>query len=254
MTIDNKHLDLINADIDGEIGHADKSALDAFLTENDEGRALHAELAMLRDSIESVEAVSPPRHLRHVIMNSVKPTPRKTESPGFLQVLLATPALKYTATFAAGVILTLSAVSSDQFSNRALDDVTGLVGTIAEPVSGSLLNRVVVDNAKVTGSVSLRSAGSLLILDFDLVANGPIEIEADYSDRSIWFNGFGQLESSGTSISATTGSVSLGMEGKRRYAVYLHNGGEQRGVTVNLRFVAGEELVHETSLEYEPAE
>ena len=254
MTIDQKHIDLINADIDGEIGHADKSALDTFLAENDEGRALHAELATLCDSIESTESVSPPPHLRHVIMNSVKPTLRKTDSPGFLQVLLATPALKYSLTFAAGVILTLSAVSSDQFSNRAFDDVTGLVGTIAEPVSGSLLNSVVVDNAKVVGNVSLRSAGAMLILDFDLVANGPVEIEADYGDRSIWFNGFGQLESNGTIISAKSGSVSLGMDGKRRYAVYLHNGGERRGVTVNLRFVADGELVHEATLEYEPAE
>jgi hypothetical protein len=254
MAINQKHIDLINADIDGEIGHSDKDALSAFLAENDEGRALHDELATLSDSIESIESVSPPPHLRHVIMNSVKPAPRKTDSPGFLQVLLATPALKYSATFAAGVVLTLSAVSSDQFSNRAFDDVTGLVGTIAEPVSGSLLNSVVVDNAKIVGNVSLRSAGPMLILDFDLVANGPIEIEADYGDRSIWFNGFGQLESSGTTISAKSGSVSLGMEGKRRYAVYLRNGGEQRGVTVNLRFVAEGELVHEASLEYEPAE
>lgn len=254
MSVNQESIDLINADIDGEISHADKETLDAFLAENSEGHTLHSELATLRDSIESVEAVSPPPHLRHVIMNSVKPTPKKTRSPGFLQVLLATPALKYTATFAAGVILTLSAVSSDQFSNRAFDDVTGLVGTIADPVSGGILNSVVVDNANIVGRVSLRDAGSMLILDFDLVANGPVEIEADYGDRSIWFNGFGQLESNGTTISATSGSVSLGMEGKRRYAVYLRNGGEQRGVTVKLRFVAGGETIHEASLVYEPAE
>jgi hypothetical protein len=253
VAIEQKYSDLINADIDGEISPSDKDRLDALLLENDEARALHAELAALCGSIESIEAESPPPHLRHVIMNSVKPTHNKGNSPGFVQWLLAMPALKYSATFAAGVILTLSAVSSDQLSNRALDDVTGLVGTIADPISGDLLNTIAVDNAKVVGSVSLRSAGSLLILDFNLVTNGPVEIEADYADRTIWFNGFGQLESSGTTISAKSGSVSLGMEGKRRYAVYLHNGGEQRGVTVNLRFLAGGEIVHETSLKYEPA-
>jgi hypothetical protein len=93
----------------------------------------------------------------------------------------------------------------------------------------------------------------MLILDFDLVANGPVEIEADYADRTIWFNGFAQLESSGTTISAKTGSVTLEMEGKRRYAVYLQNSGE-RSVTINLRFVAGGEVVHETSLRYEPTQ
>lgn len=186
-------------------------------------------------------------------MNSVKPTPAKTESPGFLSVLLVTPALRYSATFAAGVFLTLSVISSDQVSNQAFDDVTGLVGTVSDPVHGDLINSMAIDAAAVAGSVSLRSAGPMLILDFNLVTDGPIEIEADYADKTIWFNGFGQTESTGTTISAKTGSVTLGMEGKRRYAVYLHNAGG-REVTVNLRFIAGGELVYEGSLDYEPAD
>jgi len=253
MTIEQKYIDLINADIDGEIEHADKGGLDAFLAENEEGRAMHAELVTLCGSIEAIEAISPPPHLRHVIVNSVKPTPAKTESPGVLEMLFASPALKYSGTFAAGVLLTLSIVSSDQISNQAFDDITGLVGTISDPISGNLVNSIAVDNAQIAGKVSLRSTGSMLILDFDLVANRPVEIEAEYADRTIWFNGFAQLESSGTTISAKSGSVTLGMEGKRRYAVYLQNGGE-RSVTVNLRFVAGGEVVHEASLKYEPEE
>jgi len=253
MSIEQKTIDLINADIDGEIEHADKSELDAVLAENDEARNLHREFAALAGSIESIEPVSPPPHLRHVIMNSVKPTPTRAVSPGFLQTLFASPTLRYSSTFAAGVLLTLSIISSDQISSQAFDDVTGLVGTISDPVSGNLVNSVAVDNAEVAGTVSLRTTGSMLILDFDLAANSPVEIEADYADRTIWFNGFAQLESSGTTISARSGSVTLGMEGKRRYAVYLQNGGE-RGVTVNLRFVAGGEVVHETSLKYEPTQ
>lgn len=253
MTIEQKYIDLINANIDGEISRADKDELDAFLLESDEARALHAELATLCESIESIEPESPPPHIRHVIMNSVKPTPAKAQSAGFLQVLLATPALRYSATFAAGALLALTAITSDQFSNRALDDVTGLVGTISNPISSELLNSVAVDNARVVGNVSLRSTGPMLILDFDLVADGPVNIEVDYPGRTIWFNGFGQLESSGTTIAVKSGSVSLSMEGKRRYAVYLRNEGEQHAGAVNLRFVAGGEVVHEASLNYEPA-
>ena len=202
MAITQEKMDLINAGIDGEISHQDEDRLAALLLENAEARALHAELQALCGSIESVEAVSPPPHLRHVIMNTIKPTPGKRRSPGFMEWLLAMPAFKYSATFAAGVILTLSAVSSDQHSNRALDDVTGLVGTIADPVRDDFLASTAVDNANVVGQVSLRSSGSMLILDFDLVANGPVEIDAQYPDRTIWFNGFGQLEASGTTISA----------------------------------------------------
>ena len=46
MTIEQKYIDLINADIDGEISDASKSELQAFLDENDEGRALLRKLGM----------------------------------------------------------------------------------------------------------------------------------------------------------------------------------------------------------------
>ena len=253
MAIEQKYTDLINADIDGEISANDRAALEAFLAENAEGRALHAELSSLCTSLDAVEPAEPPRHLRHVIMSSVNPPSPEPATPGMLQGLLAAPALRYAAIFAAGVFLTLSLVSSDQISNHAFDDVTGLVGSIADPVNAELVNSVSVDESQIAGTVSLRRAGTMLILDFDLVSTDSIEIEANCTDPSIWFNGFAQLESSGTSVSAKSGRVTLGMQGKRRYAVYLHNEGG-RQTTVNLQFKADGEVVHEASLDYEPAE
>lgn len=253
MAIDQKYQDLINADIDGEITAAESGELRVFLEESAEGRELHRELAAMFSTLENVEPEDPPPHLRHVIMSSVKPASVTPETPGFLQSLFAIPSLKYAATFAAGVFLALSLVNSGQVSNQAFDDVTGLVGTIAEPINADLESSVAIDETEVAGTVSLRSSGSMLILDFDLTAMEPVEIEADYTDNTIWFNGFAQLESSGTTVSAETGRIRLGMEGKRRYAVYLHNEGS-RETTVSLRFMADGEVVREASLDYAPAE
>ena len=258
MAIDEKYTDLIHAEIDGEISDAEKAELQTFLAGNAEARTLHEDLSALCSILESVESEEPPRHMRYVIMNAVKPLgtqPVKTPSGflGSLKGLFAAPALRYATVFAAGVALTLSLVNSGQISNRVFDDVTGLVGTVANPIDAKLENSVSVTETEVSGTVSLRSMGSMLILDFDLVAKDPIEIAADYTDKTIWFNGFAQLESSGTTISADTGRVTLQMEGKRRYAVYLHNAGG-RETTVNLRFMAGGDVVHETSLNYEPLE
>lgn len=182
-------------------------------------------------------------------MNSVRLTKPEKSSPGFLQMLFATPALGYAATFAAGVVLTMSLMNSGQISIRAFDDVTGLVGTVSDPIDTDRAGAVAIDEPAVAGTVVLRSTGNMLILDFDLVARQPIEIEAEYTDKTIWFNGFAQLESSGTTISAETGRIRLGMDGKRRYAVYLHNAGS-RGTTVKLRFRADGKVVHEASLDY----
>lgn len=251
MAIEQKYIDLINAAIDGEISDAERADLEAFLDGSAEGRKLHDELSSFCAALDGVEPEYPPPYLRHVIMNSITPARAAEESPGFLQILLATPALKYAATFAAGVFLTLSIVNSGQVSNRAFDDVAGLVGTMADPVNARLASSISVDEIDLAGTVSLRSAGSLLILDFDLVSKDHVEVEADYSDPSIWFNGFAQLESTGTSVSAEAGRVRLGMQGKRRYAVFLHNKGG-RQTSVSLRFTANGEVIHEARLDYTP--
>jgi hypothetical protein len=253
MTIEQKYIDLINADIDGEISASDKAELRTFLDENAEGQALHTELSSLSATLHGVESEEPPPHLRHVIMNSVKPARTKEKDRGFLRILFATPAVKYSVTFAAGVFLTLSIVNSNQISDRAFDDVTGLVGTVAEPIDAAVANSISVTKPDLAGTVSLRNKDSMLILDFDLVAKNHIDIEANYTDRSIWFNGFAQLESEGTTISAETGRIRMGMDGKRRYAVYLYNH-SNRSTTVNLRFLADGKVVHEASLDYTPAQ
>jgi hypothetical protein len=255
MAIEQKYTDLINASLDGEISADGQAELDAFLAGSAEGRALHEELGSLCGALDGLDAEEPPTHLRHVIMNSIPPTrnssPEPDASQGFLRGLLATPALKYAATFAAGVFFTLSIIDSSNVSSKAFDDVTGLVGTVGQAVDSTLASTISVDELDVAGTVSLRSAGSLMILDFDLVSKDHIEIEAGYGDPSIWFNGFAQLETDDTTVAAGQGRVRLGMQGKRRYAVFLHNGGN-RATTVDLRFVAEGKVVHEASLDYKP--
>lgn len=252
MAIDQKYTDLINADFDDEISDADKMELQTFLVQNPEARTLYEDLRALHSILGSAKEEEPPSHMRYVIMNAVKPIAAKPDLLSTLKSIFAAPALRYATVFAAGVALTLSLVNSGQISDHAFDDVTGLVGTVANPVDAALESSVAVDESEIAGTVTLHSVKSMLILDFDLVARDWIDIEADYEDRTIWFNGFAQLESSGTTISADTGRVRLRMEGKRRYAVYLQNE-NGLGTTVKLRFLADGNVVHEASLDYDPA-
>jgi hypothetical protein len=101
--------------------------------------------------------------------------------------------------------------------------------------------------------VTLRSQGPLLIVDFDLSARQPVEIVAGYSDKSIWFNGFAQLESTGTSIAAESGAVILKMDGTRRYAVFLNNPG-LRPAKIDLQFTADDQVIHEAQLSFSEAD
>jgi hypothetical protein len=254
MTIDPKYFELIQAEIDGEIDAAGKAELETFLAESEEGRAVYEELETLCRSLDGLPAIDPPPHLRHVLLNQAPVKAAPQPAPGFVQRLFSGPLLGYVGVFAAGVALTLALVDSGQISKGAFDDVAGLVGTIADssfvvPEHGTIS----VDESAVAGTVTLRSTGPILIVDFDLSANQPVEIVAGYSDRSIWFNGFAQLESTGTSIAAEPGAVAVEMDGKRRYAVYLNNPG-MRPATIDLRFMADGEVIHEAQLGFSEAD
>ena len=250
MAIDPNIVELINADIDGEISPADKDTLEAMMAESPEAQAMHAELSGLSSSLDDLPDLDAPPYLIHTIMAKI-PKPASQDRRGdFLRGLFAAPALRYAAMFVAGSVLTLSLVSSDQVSERAFNDVTGLVGTISSEVPvGPGIQTLQIDRTDVAGHITVRSSGPLLIVDFDLVSNGPIDIVASYSDQSVWFNGFAQLESPGASISAESGRISMKINGKRRYALYLHNAGD-RNISINLRFMSDGEVVYDTDIQY----
>ncbi len=200
MSIDPRFIELINADIDGEIDAGGKADLEVFLANSEEGRALYEDLSGVAHSLNDLPDLDPPAHLHHLLMSRAPsgPKPKPQSSPGFFARLVENPVLGYVGMFAAGVGLTLAVVQSDQISSGALDDMTGLVGTVADPeFAAPEHGSLAIDENEVAGTVKLRSAGSILIVDFDLAAREPVEIVARYADETIWFNGFAQLESAG---------------------------------------------------------
>ena len=254
MTIDPKYFELIQADIDCEIDDAGKAELENFLAENEEGRAVYEELETLCSSLDGLPSIEPPAHLRHMLLNQAPVKAAARPAPGFWQRTSSGPAFGYVAMFAAGVALTLALVDSGQISRGAFDEVTGLVGTIADPKFSAPEHGIIsIDESEIAGTVTLRSTGPLLIVDFDLSARRPVEIIAGYSDKSIWFNGFAQLESTGTSIAAEAGAITLKMDGKRRYAVYLNNPG-RRPATIDLQFKTDDQVIHEAQLSFAEAD
>ena len=255
MAIDQKYIDLINEDIDGEISGDDKALLDDFLATSDEGRELHEALSGLCGDLDGQAAVDVPADIRPAVLRRVVPAPARDKRPsGFgdmLASLFGVPVIRYGMSFAAGVILTFTLISSDQFSRQAFNDVTGLVGTISDgaPLDASAIRRDDLELALnvLAGSVSLNTAGSLMILEFDLASRDAVDIVARFDNRDIWFSGFAQQESEGTSVAAQAGRVTVRMQGQRRYAVFLRNAG-QNETTVNLSFSSAGQVLHEGQL------
>lgn len=252
MTIDQKYVDLIHAQLDGEIDDRDRAELDAFIASNPDARELHISLQTMCDQLASLAEVEPPPHLQYAILDAFTTSkPRKiaaSRQEFTMRHLFAAPVFRHAVAFAAGVFMTLALVNSNQISDSAFDDVTGLVGTITETETiNTGPNFINVTSNAIAGTVSIHKSGSLTVVDFNLSAAGPVEIVAGFSKLDLWFKGFAQLENDGASVSANSGEVKMQMQGKNRYAMYLEHAG-QADAAVNLKFYTSGRLIHEADL------
>lgn len=265
MALDQDKLEQLSAALDGELDDAGQAEVNTLLEQDEEARAAHVALAATAGILGGVEAVTPPPHLRHAILDSYMSSrsskniasSRHATAPvagvrGWWDSLWSAPFVKYAGAFGFGVVVALVFASSDQNSRRAFDDVSGLVGTISQPGDLSAVNgdsRMVISKSEIAGSVVTYRQGSLMIIDLNLMTSSPVEIVAHFTAGDIWFNGFAQMDNPGTTVSAQAGEVRLRVEGNRRLAVYLHNDSGE-ATTVSLKFYAAGELLHEGDLRF----
>ena len=253
MTIEQDIVELIHADIDGEISDAERERLRTHLASNPEAQRLHDEVAELCHALDDIEERAPPAHLKHLILDSIKtPEQQTVEEPPFWKSFLVAPPLHYAGTFAAGSLVTFLIISSNQISETAFDGVTDLVGTMTADIDAGNTpadSTINLSDQMLAGVIKAHRAGPIMVIDFDLTSIEPVQIIATFTDPDVWFNGFAQLESDGTSVSAETGRVTLSMSGKRRYAMYLHNASGS-SATVSLQFVAAGRTIHEDNLTF----
>lgn len=258
MNIEPRYTELMNAEIDGEISADDQALLERYLEEHPEARAYRDQLHAMCRMLDDAPTLDAPKGLGEPALAQIRPAAARTRASGpslaeTINSWFGIPAVKYAMSFAAGVILTFALVTSDQASRSAFDDVTNLVGTMSSiDARGGVAARddLQLSLNELAGSVSLLSAGQLMILDFDLASTQPVEIVAHFDNRDIWFNGFAQLQSTGTTVAAATGQVTVRMDGQRRYAVYLHNSGDT-DATVSLDFYSSGALLHEGELKFQ---
>jgi hypothetical protein len=256
MSLDQQQIELINAAVDGELSASERTAFEALLAANSEAQAVCDDLCALADTLNAVEAIPPPANLRHSILNAVE-TPKRTNSlRGLWDSLWSVPLLRPASAFAAGVVVAIIFMSSERNSRHAFDDVAGLVGTISQTNGDSGISvdsRLTLSSSELAGTVKSWREGSMMVIDFDLTTNGPVEIVADFADADVWFNGFAQLENPGTQVAVAAGRVTLQMQGSRRYAVYLHNASREAAV-VRLKFFADGELIHDDEIRFSRVE
>jgi anti-sigma factor RsiW len=228
--LEQRTLELINAEIDGELLPGERAELEAILASSADARAMKAELQKLANLMDRMPEQAPPEDLAERILGQVRlPAAR----PGFsLAALFSSlqPAPVGMA-FAAGLLVTVGAY---EFSpgHRSDVDPASVVGTMLldpEVQNASQADSLVISGPGVSGTVSLSSAGKLQVLSFDLESTDDAEIAISLSEAGLSFGGIARVAASEAtadgSYEVSGGTLRVVNQGRQAFSVFLLEAG-----------------------------
>ena len=253
--LDQHIINLINADIDGELEADETRELKSILDSSSEAVSFRDELLQLDNAIANVPELDPPANLTRSILDQVQLPARRGlfQLPVFLSDF--NPATAGLA-FAAGLLMAVGfyQVASQKVSQH---DMFNMVGTmvggeqIRAPGHG---NRLTLEMDGLSGTVALNVNEFGQALEFNLESKAAFEIELDFDNAGLMLNGFAQDDLGDGSLIETLelsgGTMRVVNQGKHHFVVFLKQqpGTNVQGKEVRIGISREGERVYEDRL------
>jgi hypothetical protein len=229
--IEEKYIELIQADVDGELPEQHRADLSRYLLANPEARTLRDELRQVCAVLGQVPTAEPPPDLSESILGAVRlpaaVAPARGDGASFFRWRMA-------AAFGGGLLVSAIAFQLGEGRQAGLD-VSQVAGTMAsqDPVARSQpVDTIQVSLDQAKGKVSLFRSATMRVVEFDLAVRQPLEVVVMHDGQEARFSRVGQAVSAGN----------------QRYALVLEGAG-QAGSAIEIRFLAGGAEIHRDALE-----
>jgi hypothetical protein len=232
--LEQRVIDLINAEIDGELGSEESAELESILQASAEARIMKTELRKLTNLMEDMPEQEPPADLASRILKQIRLTvPRPADGPSLrpkwspLEWLASFQPAQAGVAFAAGLLLTVAFYEAVQH-HGAPADLSSMVGTmVADPSSlpAREKDRLPIAGPGLSGSVSLGEIGEYLVLSFDLESVQQTEIEVGLAEAGLGFGGIAHASAAGNAGDETYevsgGTLRVVNQGRQVFSVFL---------------------------------
>jgi hypothetical protein len=218
--IEARTLELIHADLDGELDADARAELQRRLDADPQARAQHGQLLKMAGALGRMAPETPPAELEQQILQALRPAakvlPFRERRVQFV---------RYAMALAAGMIIAAVGIGFAGGSRTAFDP-NELVGTMGGPASAPPIAASVVklQAPELGGSVGLSQAGGRWLLVFDLDSEQPVKVTAAYSDAAFRLNGYAQGDSGVGEFRSSPGRVEFVNQGSQRLALFLEPG------------------------------
>jgi hypothetical protein len=234
--LDDRCLELLNGEIDGDLSAADRAELSRRLLESSDVRTARDALRLACAELDRVPRVDPPADLRERILAAVNVPATDRIGAASGRHRWSGPGWRYAAVFAGGVLISLVAMEAGR----------GIPGTGVEQAAGTMAAApasavasaaaIPVDLPQVRGTVRVSATNEGLLVRLDLAAqqtasvgpSTPVEMTVTRGVQEVRLSGLGATQAAGGSA----------------FSVALP-GPVSAGETVRVRFLVSGELVQE---------
>lgn len=247
--IDDRSLELVHGSIDGENSAQEDAELRQRLESDAELRAIREQLLELHEALDRVEPVDPPPGLRQAILQAIRPKERRRILRGLLPSWPAPLVMRYGMAAGLGAVVATVAMQLAPTGGLKAPEVSDLVGTMAshEAHRSDEDARILLNSKEISGSISGRRQDGLVVVDFDLAMQTPVEIVASFGGSGLRFNGFAQLDDAQATLESEGDRIIMTQDRDHRYAVFFSGPGD-RAAAIDFRFLVDGRSVHEEAL------
>jgi len=230
--LDDRIIQLINADLDGELGPAETAELEALLESSSEARSLKAELLKLTRLFDGLPEQTPPPELAGQVLEQLAPSTggRGFSLAGIFQSFRLAPA---GLAFATGLLLTVGFYELTPRQGSAIDAASVVGAMVANRQNQPLetTDSMSFNEHGLSGTVSLQESSGFFILSFDFVSDKQTEIEVGMADAGLDFSGMAHTNAGAVAGDETyeisEGTLRVTRRGKQAFTVFLRDTGGQ---------------------------
>lgn len=239
--IDERTLELIHADLDRELGDADRADLQQRLAADSEAGSMHEQLSRMVVALARMPEVTPPG-LHQQLIQATRPRARVISSRERRAQMV-----RYGWAMAAGMVLAVVGLSLTETGRPNFDpgELAGTMGRQAAHPAAAIAARTVTA-AGLNGSIALSPADDRWLLLFDLQSSQPVQVSATYDAAAFRLSGYAQGDSGVSSFDASPGRVGFVNEGAQRVALFLQ---PSAGGQVRIRFEGAGKILDEAVLQ-----
>jgi hypothetical protein len=181
--MNDRAIELINAEIDGVLGGPARAELNRLLLADPAVRSLRDELRRTCQALDSLEQEEIPADLHESILSALPASPVRREEPAAAG-WFGKPVLRYAAAFAGGLLV--SALAFHFVGSAPGLDPQELAGTLA-PAHGAAVQ---IDLPQVRGEVAVAGTATGPMVVSRLAATSPVTVIASAEGHEVRLDGF----------------------------------------------------------------